>query len=84
MIINAVDAVTLTLEKTRATVVIMYFSIIAMGRAINFNDQFFRAANKIHNVGTDRLLPDKFEVSQTTIAQTAPEFALSLSWLMTH
>ena len=45
-----------------------------MGDAINFNDQFFRSANEVGDVGTDGFLSGEFSVVQLAVAEVLPEF----------
>jgi hypothetical protein len=50
--------------------------LVTVGRAINFDDQFFVETKKIGDVGGDGCLAGEFVAVKSAVSQVAPEFPL--------
>jgi hypothetical protein len=52
--------------------------IIRVLSTVNFDDQFFLTTNEIDDIRADRLLPNEFETSQTSVAQSKPQLRFGI------
>jgi hypothetical protein len=52
--------------------------------AINFNNNIFLQADKIHNKGTHRILPPEFPTAQLSIPQMTPQPPFGIGHLLSQ
>jgi len=76
VVADARDSIALRAQETCAPLVAADFVVRRMRRTVRLDDECGLATDEIHEIGSDRLLPDEFEPVEAARAQAAPKQAL--------